>query len=257
VSWGEKSSVLLSPVTARWAAEQWLGLWLAGGILVLGVAMLATLSIVARAPRFAWSPSAGARRRFETVVAAVMAYGIYVAAALQADAEFPRFLRDHLFDGLAPAALVGLLVSRFPRDNPRTAFPGIRLPFLIDVLFAVSGAMIFGLIGAAAVFASGSSDFWPVALCAAFGGIIFPYGYGQLIYFEGDIEGWWPRLKWWFKKRSNDTASPDTEVATDTASPDTDVAINEDDAFTSTPEGVNIPAPETRPESARPIFPSR
>ncbi len=54
-----------------------------------------------------------------------MAYSMYVAAAVVAGAAFPEFLREHLFDGLAPAALVGYLVSKLPFTKPREAFPRI------------------------------------------------------------------------------------------------------------------------------------
>ena len=39
-------------------------------------------------------------------------------AALLAGAKMLEFLREHLFDGLAPAAMVGLLVSSVPRERP-------------------------------------------------------------------------------------------------------------------------------------------
>jgi hypothetical protein len=103
--------------------------------------------------------AADSSRRLEAVVAAIMAYSIYVAAAILAGAAFPMFLREHLFDGLAPAALVGFLVNSFPRDSPRTAFPWIRLPIMIAILFGIGGGLIFGLIAAAAVFTSGSKEF--------------------------------------------------------------------------------------------------
>ena len=67
-----------------------------------------------------------------------------------AGAEFPAFMRDHLFDGLAPAALAGLLVGAFPRENPDDALPWIGWPVLILALFAavicleISGQRICG-----------------------------------------------------------------------------------------------------------------
>lgn len=92
-----------------------------------------------------------------------------------ANAEFPEFLREHLFDGLAPAAVVGLLVNTLPRDNVRTALPKIFYPVMIPILFYAEGSLIFGAIAAAAVFTSGKSDFkTPVIVCALIGGHYSP-----------------------------------------------------------------------------------
>ena len=74
--------------------------------------------------RYTWLKARPRRLAQAPVVAAVMAYIVYVTAAFWAGAEFPQFLREHLFDGLAPAAAVGFLVNRVPMDSPRTAFFG-------------------------------------------------------------------------------------------------------------------------------------
>jgi hypothetical protein len=113
--------------------------------------------------------------RPEQAIAAALAYGYYVAAALMAGAQFPEFLRDHLFDGFGPAALVGFLIYRF---NPgvRGAAAGSELPRRPTFLSAfIAGAAVMGLIAAAAVFSSGLDDyFWPVFGAAWLGGSTFP-----------------------------------------------------------------------------------
>ena len=58
-----------------------------------------------------------ARSHYTAVIAGAMAYGTYVAADLLAGAAFPQFLREHLFDGFAPAALVGILVDLYPSET--------------------------------------------------------------------------------------------------------------------------------------------
>lgn len=151
----------------------------------------------------------GAPAYYEAVLAAIMAYGFYAAAALMEEAELPRFFRDHLFDGLAPAAVVGFLVSLFPRDRPGEALQRIRRPVWILVLFAAGGALIFGLIASAAGFEAGSSTF-PLldaaGLCAALGAFIFAYSYYLNVSEAGVYNGWRASFMWWFKKRP---ASPD------------------------------------------------
>ena len=141
------------------------------------------------------------------VVAAAMAYGFYVAAALFAGAKFPEFLREHLFDGLAPAAVVGLLVGSYRWDNPLAAFPWIRRPVLILFVVFVGSALIFGLIAAAAVFASGSNDFTgPVWTCAWRGGLIFTIGY--FLVAGRAVAGWPARVQWWLSERPTTAATP-------------------------------------------------
>jgi quinol monooxygenase YgiN len=138
--------------------------------------------------------------RFGSVVAAVMAFGFYVAAALMADAEFPEFLREHLFDGLAPAALIGFLVDRSLRDDPRKAFPRVHRPVWILVDLFIFSIPIFGSIAAAAVFSSGSTDFIrPVGYCAFFGGFTLPAAYFTAIFRSHDKVSW----KWWITKRTS------------------------------------------------------
>jgi|ERR1700691_2155258 peptidoglycan/LPS O-acetylase OafA/YrhL len=95
---------------------------------------------------------------FEQVAAGAIAYGFYIAAAMAAGAQFPEFLRDHLFDGFAPAVLVGYLIYRVP--NTRARFSTIAFLYLLS-------AAIFALIAAAAVFSSGEDDFLPAVLAAA------------------------------------------------------------------------------------------
>jgi len=68
---------------------------------------------------------------FEQVVAGAIAYGFYVAAAMMAGAQLPEFLRDHLFDGFAPAALVGFLIYRVP--STRARFSTIAGLYLLSV----------------------------------------------------------------------------------------------------------------------------
>ena len=114
------------------------------------------------------------RRVEQPAIAAATAYLFYLGAALMAGAEWPEFLREHLFDGLAPAAVVGFLISFIPREQPRAALPWFRRAGL---LFA-GGALVFGLIAAAAVFASGSDRFAkPVEWCALWGGGVFAAAY--------------------------------------------------------------------------------
>jgi hypothetical protein len=148
--------------------------------------------------------------RFEAVVAAIMAYSIYIGAAILAGAAFPEFLREHLFDGLAPAALVGFLFHFIPRESPRTAFPRIRLPILIPIMLGIGGILIFGLIAAAAVFASGKNDFGvPIVFCAAAGGYLFSFGYAQMVVLDRSerIRGK-PTFKWWFTIRHSPGDEP-------------------------------------------------
>lgn len=152
------------------------------------------------------------RRYYRSIVAGAMAYGYYVAAALMAGAEFPKFLRDHLFDGLVPAALVAILIDVYPRANPTKAFLKIHRPVtMILIVFFIPGAVIFGLIGAAAVFSSGETNYIvPVLLTAWFGGLIFPTAYVEQIIVPDDNisigETRWDRTKWWFKKRPPEVA---------------------------------------------------
>jgi len=145
------------------------------------------------------------------VIAAVTAYVFYVAAALIAGAKMPGFLREHLFDGLAPAAVVGLLVSGIPREHPRAALPWIRRPVMIVVVLFAGGALICGLIAAAAVFASGSDGFaQPVRICALAGGILFASAYWAAVGEDVDVsDRWWGRVNWWFTKRPRRVAAPE------------------------------------------------
>jgi hypothetical protein len=162
-------------------------------------------------------------RYFESALAAALAYSYYVAAALLAKAAFPQFLRDHLFDGLALAALVGFAVSRFPRDNPSIAFAVVRRPASLMVLLFIVGALIFGLIAATAVFGAGSDDFFgggtasPVGTCAIWGGCLFPWAYFTMV---SSVDLDYKRLTltertiWWFSKRPSGAAGiPQVDAA--------------------------------------------
>lgn len=155
------------------------------------------------------------RSHYKSLVAGVMAYSYYVAAALMAGAEFPKFLRDHLFDGLAPAVLVGILVDFYPRANPTTAFGKIRRPAtMMLIVFFIPGAVIFGLIGMAAIFSSGANDYvLPVIFAAFWGGWTVPLAYMAQVLAPDDNtsigETRWSRTKWWFKKRPKPGTTPE------------------------------------------------
>jgi WD40 repeat protein len=147
------------------------------------------------------------RDHLKPMIAAAMAYTYYVAAAWLAGADFPQFLQDHLFDGLAPAALVGLLIDFYPTADPVTAFPRIRRPVVIPIMFFVLGTVIFGLIAAAAVFSSGENNYaLVVPRTALYGGLIFPVAYITQV--AGPVtprgETWWSRMMWWFRARPID-----------------------------------------------------
>jgi hypothetical protein len=101
----------------------------------------------------------------EQVAAATVAYGYYIAAAMMVGAQFPSFFRDHLFDGFAPAVLVGFLIYRI-----RNAQAGVSNA---AVLYLQS-AVVFGLIAAAAIFTSGKDNFLLALYAALIGGFIFP-----------------------------------------------------------------------------------
>jgi len=205
--------------------EQTLAFLVLGG--TIGVAVLA----------ITFRTGSKGKRPQGPVIAAVVAYAFYVGAALLAGAKMPEFLREHLFDGLAPAAVVGLLVSSLLREHPRQALPWIRRPVMILVVLFAGGALIGGLIAAAAVFSSGSGGFKvPVVLCACGAGYLFAYSYYRGVSLENasadsgnatDLfqlflrEGWeafrnwrqdwyrWPRFTWWFTKRPKHAATPE------------------------------------------------
>ena len=189
--------------------KQTLALGLVGGVFVAWFILI--------------SITAGRQKRMTGVpaVTAVMAYTCYVAAALLADAEFPAFLREHLFDGLAPAAAVGLLVNRFPTESPGKALPRIRRPVMVLIVFSAGGALIFGLIAAAAVFSSGTGNFaLPVKLCAGFGAFLFFVAYFGVgtAYVAIDLPSK-PKVEWWFAKRPRHAATPEPGAHGDTAVP--------------------------------------
>jgi hypothetical protein len=111
-------------------------------------------------------------QRYDALTGAILAYVCYTASAFLVHVPLPEFFREHLFDGFAPAALVGYLVTRVPSKPARTAEDDFRLVSV--VLLWVGGSLIFALIAAAAVFASGSNEFLgPVVFGALSGGTVF------------------------------------------------------------------------------------
>jgi peptidoglycan/LPS O-acetylase OafA/YrhL len=147
------------------------------GYVLLSFLVLAGASaFVLRARLARQQRPADALQRYDAITAAVLAYLCYAASALQVQVPLPGFFREHLFDGFAPAALVGYLVTRFSSERARTAAQQFRPASLI--LLSVSGLLVFALIAAAAVFASGSNEFlWPVVTSALTGGSVFLYAY--------------------------------------------------------------------------------
>jgi WD40 repeat protein len=159
------------------------------------------------------SPRGWLRNHFKSIVAGATAYGYYVGAVWMAGADVSQFLREHLFDGLAPAALVGILIDFYPSADPVVAFPRIRYPVLIPIMFYIAGAVIFGLIALAAVFSSGQHDYVSVAvLTAVYGGAVFPVAYVTQV--AGPVtsrgETRWGRARWWFRARP--AGQPDRRV---------------------------------------------
>ena len=155
------------------------------------------------------------RDHFKSIVAGATAYGYYVGAAWMAGADIAHFLREHLFDGLAPAALVGILIDFYPSADPVVAFPRIRYPVVIPIVFYIAGGLIFGLIALGAVFTSGESDYVSVvSLTAAYGGAIFPVAYVTQVAGPVTSRGKtrWARTMWWFRARVVD--QPDPRVLT-------------------------------------------
>jgi hypothetical protein len=103
--------------------------------------------------------------RIDQVVAGTVAYGYYIAAAAMVGVQIPSFLRDHLFDGFAPAVLVGFLMYRI-RDA--------KAELSTVLLLYLQSAAVFGLIAAAAIFTSGKDNYVPVLYAALIGGWAFP-----------------------------------------------------------------------------------
>jgi hypothetical protein len=165
--------------------ESGIGRWLALPLLAGGTVAIA-LSRPSAGPRTSDSagPAAG-RSRLGPFIAAGMAYGFYVAAALIADAGVPQFFRDHLFDGFAPAAAVGLLIDRFPGRYVNEFPEDSWKPFVTSLLYFLAGGAVFGGIAAAAVFGSNRNDFlYPVLWCGLFGGLTFPIAYLSTVRFS-------------------------------------------------------------------------
>jgi hypothetical protein len=102
----------------------------------------------------------------DQAIAGTIAYGYYIAAALMVGDHFSDFLRDHLFDGFAPAALVIILMFRIRNATLST----LRQLFFMYL----QSAVVFGLIAEAAVFTSDKHNYVPVLYAALIGGFIFP-----------------------------------------------------------------------------------
>ena len=197
----------------------WLGLgWVIGGVIVLGLR-----------PRLTRNLSKEGQRRFDAIAAAALTYVCYTLSALLADAPLPEFFREHLFDGFAPAALVGLLVIAFPREHPRAAFPRIRQPNAVMAVFYMVSGLIFTLVAATAVFSSGSNQFnKSLVVCGLLGASISTYAYIVAVLADTGAD---PALGspwsifWWFKKRPGKgagqaPAAPQAVVLGTDASPD-------------------------------------
>jgi hypothetical protein len=191
-------------------AEQWLANGLLTGMLIGWVAII-IVTIRQKRKSILAAPA----------VAAVIGYVCYVAAALFADAKFPEFMREHLFDGLAPAAAVGLLVNIFPAEHPEKALPWIRRRVMILVLFYAGGALIFSAIALAAVFVSGSQDYFgkPVAYCAIWGGYLFGFLFFAQVNRAAPQESWSEFLLWWLTKPRERAAMPEPSGPEESATP--------------------------------------
>jgi hypothetical protein len=177
-------------------AEGPLGFSLMAGTVTCAALVLLTRVTVRRRRRMVEAP----------VLAGVLAYVFYVGAALIAQAKFPEFLREHLFDGLAPAAVVGLLINSFFTGGFPIRWTRIRRPAVILVAFFAFGALIFGLIAAAAVFASGTGYYFgqPIVWPAWLGGVLF-----AMTFFLAVAENFgYPSVKWWFTKRPESAVIP-------------------------------------------------
>jgi hypothetical protein len=75
--------------------------------------------------------------------------------------------------------------------------------------------VIFALIAASSIFVTGSNDFWPAAVCAAFGAFVFAYGYIFALRLDATESGQSPHgFKWWIEKRPQSAATPGTSATT-------------------------------------------
>jgi hypothetical protein len=190
------------------AEQQWAVYVLMLGLFIGVISFVALLTLQQSRRHAGKDP---VKSRLPLAASAAMAYGFYLGAALLAGAKMPEFLRNHLFDGLAPAATVGFLINLFPFDNAAEAFKWIRLPAFICFWLYVGGAVLFGSIGAAAVFSSGSSDFFePVTVSAVTGGSTFLAFY--IVTVTDDLQrrhetGTAAAAKWLFTRREKPTRS--------------------------------------------------
>lgn len=148
--------------------------------------------------------------RMEQVLAAAVAYATYVSAAMIAGAKFPQFLRDHLFDGLAPAALVGALIYVLTTKDMEKAFDRVTRPYIVPLRFCLVGSTVFGFIAGAAVFSSGASDYakpvlWAIGIGALpFSSIYIGAGIASRQDFDGHSRAkrFLSAVRWWFKPRA-------------------------------------------------------
>ncbi len=187
------------------AAEQTAAVYVLIFVVNIGIVTSAVLVVVHQSRREAHKDPA--RIRFPSAVYGAMAYGCYLAAALLTGVRISGFLRNHLFDGLALAFLVGFLTERIPFEDAADAFRRwIRLPAFVCFWFYVGGAVVFGAIGAAAVFSSGSSDFTtPVSVTAVIGASLFLTLYAETAIDDvkrRDRIGNVGAAKWFFTRRA-------------------------------------------------------
>jgi hypothetical protein len=194
----------------KYSSEVDAGNWLLPAITILG--SIAIILKPRRTPgreQSIYSLRDWMRAHYSPVVSGAVAYGAYVAADFLGGSPFPQFLREHLFDGLAPAALVGILVDAFPNEDPVRAFPRIRRPIAVLLMITASGAAVFGLIAAAAVFGAAGENYGKsIGTVAGYGGYMFFLLYVTSVSaargHSKTIDDYWPHKAWWFKKRSQD-----------------------------------------------------
>jgi hypothetical protein len=78
------------------------------------------------------------RENYISLTAGVITYGAYLTAVVFTGEDWVSFLRNHLYDGVAPAALVALLVSRYPSARKIVTDPAPAWP--VGYLILLSGA---------------------------------------------------------------------------------------------------------------------
>jgi hypothetical protein len=125
------------------------------------------------------------------------------------------------------AALVGLLISVFPHEHPREALSIIATPFIVAGLLFLSGALIFALIAASAVFASDSNDIIaPVVVGASCGASLFGYAYLGSVFLDAHPEGGGSRFietwRWLQKPRPKREQGGHPDVSGEAVAPTAD-----------------------------------